>query len=155
MYLIRVIVGVCAVIISVKIGVDKSSKYKNEYYFWLSLIAFCDSYILEISYKKTEINNFLKYKSSSLDFDNFLNFFIKENKLLYPNYINFEEQNLINNVFNAIGKTNSQTQIELFNGYKENFSKILDEKHKTYQKFYSVSLKLSFICGLVLFIMVI
>lgn len=155
MFIIKVLIGILSIIFSVKIGIDKANKYKNEYYFYLSLISFCDNYLLEMSYKKEEIKKFLNFKSSSADFDEFLRAFIKDNKLNYPKYVNLEEQNLISSLFNLIGKSSSNSQVELIKSYKTNFIKVADEKNKNYNKFYSVYLKLSFICGLALFIMVI
>ena len=155
MFMLKLLIGISAIIISVKIGIDRASKNKRIYYFFNSVEITCDKFISDISYKKSNVNSVLKGKYPSNEYNLLIDNFTKNNKLVLPNFLSIEEKLLIEDMFNSLGKMDSEAQTKYILSIKNQIKKISNEKLLNYKKFYNLSIKLGFIFGLFIFIMVI
>ena len=155
MFVLKVFLGITIIILSVKIGVDKANKYKKIYYFWQSLVLMCDKFLVELLYKKANISSLKNCKYPFEGFNELLKNFFDNKKISLPNFLSKEESILVYEFFNSIGKTDTNSQIKEIESFKNQFLKISIDKNSFFKKYYTVSIKLGFICGLGLFIMVI
>ncbi len=155
MFILKLLIGIFSIVLAVKIGVDKSLKYKNVYEFYNSLINLCDKIISDLNYKKSKMSVILSNKFQSKDLNDMLKKLVKEKKLVVPNYLSKEEAFLIEDLFNSLGKVDANSQILAIEAFKTELKKIANEKYEKYKKYNTLFVKLGFISGLLIFIMVI
>ncbi len=155
MFIIKVLLGVSSVYFCSKIAMSKANSIKNRYLFWESASACCGLLLQEFSYKKRPVKALLKYNFSSSEFSVLLSNFINNHNLEFPPFINEMEENTLKSFFEEVGKSDSETQKLAINSYKTQFNSLAVEKKTEYKKSYSLTLKVGFSIGVMLFIMVI
>ena len=155
MFVLKLLIGISSIIFSVKIGVDLAKKDKNTYQFFNSLINLCDKIISDLSYKKSNIDSLLSTKFQSIELNDMLNNYVKNKKLVLPSFVSIDERFLIEDIFSSLGKVDSASQIKNLEAYKIELIKITNEKYVKYKKFNTLFIKLGFISGLLVFILVI
>ncbi len=155
MFVLKLLVGILSIILAVKIGADFALKDKKVYEFFNSLINLCDKIIADLNYKKSNIKVILSNKFQSNDLNLLLKKFVKEKKLEFPNYLLKEEVFLIEDLFASLGKADTNSQILSVEAFKVELKKIAKEKYEKYKKYNTLFVKLGFISGLLIFIMVI
>ena len=106
-------------------------------------------------YKKSNLNDFLNFEYTSVDFKNILENYINYQEIsFYPEFLGVDERLEFDNFFLSLGKTDSLSQIEVINAYKDKFHLKLEDKRVQYKKYYTLTSKLGFIVGLGIMIMV-
>ena len=150
---VKAIMGTISIILCVLLGKKSSNIFRKKAKLYKELYLFNNKFLVETKYRKREIdklinelnNNDLKQILYSLNNDCEINI----------NYLKTDEIEEICNYFNEITYLNSNS----IKGYLENINSILYEKmiesEKNMNKFCPLYLKLGFMGGLVLFIMVI
>lgn len=155
MFIIKIILGVSCVIICSKIAINRANLIKFKYLYFESALMLCNSMLCDIEYKKSSLSKNLSLKFSSYDFTQTVNYFIKNNQVLTPNYLLEEEKINVNAFFNELGKSDTNSQKLSLNFYKNYFLKLSNEKKLEYSKTYQITLKVGFSIGVMLFVLVI
>lgn len=155
MFLIKILLGILCVHLCSKIAITKANAIKESYLFWESASTCCGLLLQEFSYKKRPIKSLIEYNYLSSDFLILLSSYVKNEELEFPSYINFQEEIRLKSFFEELGKSDSETQKLAINSYKTEFSSLSIEKKAEYKKQYSLTLKVGFSIGVMLFIMVI
>lgn len=155
MFVLKLLIGIFSIVVSVKIGIDLAQKDKNAYLFFNGLVSLCDKILSDLSYKKSNIDKLLAGKFQSSDLNVLLNSYLKNKKLILPNYLSVEEKFLIEDIFSTLGKVDTLSQIKNLEAFKTELIKITKEKYEKYKKFNTLFIKLGFIGGLLVFILVI
>ena len=155
MFALKLIVGVLSIVFSCKIGVDKAYKHKKTYYFFESANMFCNAFLSDLLYKRSNLKEIIKIKYTSIEFEDSIKNFVINSKINLPNFLSLEEKTLFEGFLNSLGKYDTDSQIKIVEGYRDSFLKISNEKFLTFKKFYTLFIKLGFIFGLTIFILVI
>ena len=146
--------GTISLLLSTYLGFLLSKKYTDRKKFYLSFCEFNKILKNEISFSQKTIVEILKGRDGTDCFYKYLiSYFINKKELnLNVEYISKEEKDFLNNYVKTIGNSDKKTQIE----YIESISCYLDKKsnevsieEKKYKKTY---LKLGFLIGLILLI---
>ena len=155
MLYLRLSIGVVFILLSTKIGKNKGDKYKCSVLFYESALSFCSVFKSDLLYKKSKLNDFLDFEYSSIEFKIVLENYINNQENSYwPEFLSANERLEFDNFFLSLGKTDSLSQIEVINAYKNKFELKLEDKRLQYKKYYTLTTKLGFIVGLGLMIMV-
>jgi hypothetical protein len=138
-------------------GYKYSLKYQDRKDFFIDLFSFNELMINEISFRKRtllEINNKQNYKSR---FSYVLNNYIEnENSDKSQNgLLNNDEMDFIDNYFSMLGKSDSESQIKMLDTSKTIIKKYMDESTELAKKYTNLCVKLSFLFGLIAFLLII
>ena len=158
MSLLKIVIGVFAIIIFTKIGVNKSKIYEQNYRYYNALCIFCTNLLGELKYSKKELKTFENKEYFSADFSSTLSTFLNEGKdkiIFYPSYLNEVEKSKITTFFEIVGKGDSLSQQGVVNGFLDDFNVLKNEKYQTFNKYKSFYKKLGFYVGLIMLIMVV
>ncbi len=155
MFVIKLIFGFILIYFGVKIGKNRANRYKEEYLFWKSMLFICDKTYSELEFKKNSIDKILNVDYQSEDFQNLIKEFLKSTNVIAPYYVKSEELIYINEFFVSITKNDTNSLKSTLISLSKEFNKIVNEKEKTYRKYYNLSIKLGFFAGFSLLIMVI
>ena len=83
----------------------------------------CDRFLSDISYKKSNIDRVLANKYPSVEFNTLSKNFIKNKNILLPNFMSVEEKLLIEDLFNSLGKMDSEAQMKYISSIKNQIKK--------------------------------
>ena len=155
MLYLKLLIGVVSILLFTKIGKNKSNKYKKSYLFWSSVNMFIGDFKGDLLYKKSKLEDFLDRQYSAEEFTVLLNSLVNNEELEFPDFLDLEDKIDLNNFFLCLGKTDTTSQIDVINSFKEKFSMKMIEKYNSYKKYFSLSTKIGFIVGLAFMIMVI
>lgn len=158
MSLLKVLIGVFAIIIFTKIGVNKSKCYEQNYRYYNALCIFCTNLLGELKYSKKELKTLENKDYYSADFTLTLTSFLSSNKdeeVFYPTYLNEVEKTKITTFFEVVGKGDSVSQQSVVNGFLEDFNALKNEKYQIFNKYKTFYKKLGFYVGLIMLIMVV
>lgn len=155
MFLIKILVGVACVYLCCKIAVSKANSYKDAYLYYQSCVECCNLLLIEFSYKKRPLKSLLEYDFVSSDFSKSLNDYINYQNLEFPKWLDEKEVLRLKTFFDELGKSDVETQKLAINSNKIEFENVLIDKKSEYKKQYSLTLKVGFMVGVMLFIMVI
>ncbi len=156
MFVLKFLIGILSIFVFTKIGFDKSKKYKNVVSFYDSLCLLCDRFLVELQYKKSHLDNILKDSYSSVDAVRLFNSHLEnKNDLVFPSYINEEEKVIIKDFFKKLGQGDTDSQKIFINSFKKIFENNKDNYKIEFKKYSNLYLKIGFMCGLTLMIVVI
>ena len=150
-----VIYIVCVVIIlcSTYLGWGLSNYYKRRIVLFQNLDDFINFAISNINFFKDSveiiINQFLKSHSLSKEFRDCL-VKIKNNVEFNSILLKKNENNLLNDVFQFLGKNDSENQIVGLKNYSNQISMYLKQAEEDNKKIGSISTKLGFLLGLLI-----
>ncbi|MBR2377369.1 MAG: hypothetical protein IKA85_06360 [Clostridia bacterium] len=154
MFVLKLIIGIGAIVLAVKIAKDKSDVIKNEYLYFNGLVNFCDKVLSDLSFKKSKLEYLLNLEFNSKDLNLTLSTF-KNEKIIFPAYLSKDEEYLIIDFLTTLGKSDVESQIKNVIAFKKEFIKISNEKYERYTKTNKLFVKLGFVSGLLIFILVI
>ena len=156
MFAIKLIFGVILIFLSSKIAVIKAKNHKEKYLYYLSAKLMCKNLEGELLYLRRPINQALDIDYPSFYYAKTVNSVILgEKTIFYPDFLTVDEISKFELLFEQLGKTDSNSQMAYVLSCKEDFVKIENEKRLEYQKFYSLTLKIGFLIGVALFVLVI
>ena len=154
MFVLKLIIGIGAIVLAVKIAKDKSDVIKNEYLYFNGLVNFCDKVLSDLSYKKSKLERLLTLEFNSKDLNLTLSTF-KNEKIIFPAFLSKDEEYLIMDFLTTLGKSDVESQIKNVIAFKKEFIKICNVKYERYTKTNKLFVKLGFVSGLLIFILVI
>lgn len=158
MSILKLLIGVLAVVVFTKIGANKSHSYEQNYRFYNALCVFCSEYISELKFSKKELKSFINKDYGSIEFSNILSQFLTSKNAKetnFPNFLNEVEVNKLFSFFDSLGKSDSESQQGVITAFLNDFTAIKNEKYSIYKKYETFYKKLGFYVGLILLIMVV
>lgn len=143
-----------------------SKKYRKRKDFFNRLFAFNDEFLNEISYHKRPLNEFLKCYRQKSDFAVFLTLYLRSlgDENLYNDShtaltemgcFSNEEIQFILEYFSMLGKGDSQSQKQYYSGIKNRLNEYMDRAKADCEKYGKLYVKLGFLCGLTILILII
>lgn len=141
------------------IGYSLSNYYRKRVLFFTECVNFCNSISLKINFSKSFLKELIEKqveisKSEIKDvFKNYLETYSLEKINIY--YLCDDEKNIFINFVNELGKFDCENQLNQIEKCKNEFENILDTSIKEKSKYSSLYLKIFFLIGLVLSILVI
>lgn len=148
----KIFLGILITTLSTFIGYLFSNKFTKRKKYYKSFQTFNDKVKNEISFSKNSILNLLVDED---DFYNNLTLAFKGQKIIKPYYLNNDEFEFFKKYSESIGRSDKTTQMELINKFKENIDKYYNESKENEKKYKTLFIKLGFLIGLIVFILLI
>ena len=143
-----------------------TKKYRKRKSFFSQLFEFNERFLSEISYYRRPINEFASSSIYKGEFHAFLiEFFngIKESEISVDKiiesddyyFLSTEEKTVLRDYFYMLGKGNSEAQKAYFSSIKERLIKLRTQAETESKKYGDLYVKLGFLCGLLILILII
>lgn len=141
-------------------------KYRQRKLFFRQLYEFNERFLTEIAYYRRPLREFVSKYSYRGEFGDLLeNFFkslegeyVQENTLMDKAHFSFlkeEERRVIEDYFLMLGRGDSASQRGYFSSMKEQLSAVCVEADNTCKKYADLYIKIGFLCGLLILILMI
>lgn len=155
MFILKFCLGICLIFISTKIASLKAKNLKEKHLYFNSALIMCENLETELMYLKRPLKDALNIDYPSFYFAKTVKHVIDGEESFYPNFLTLDEIGKLDLLFSNLGKTDADSQIAYVSSSKMEFIKLSNEKREEYLKSYSTTLKIGFLIGLMLFILVI
>ncbi len=160
----KFIVGIALVAFTTFCGYFLAKKYRQRKLFFMQLLEFNERYLSEIAYYRRPIKDFTEKYTYKGEFDELLQDFfrslqsgesLRENLLDGAKYafLTIEEKRVVEDYFLMFGKGDSQSQKGYFSSVKSSLSKLQSEAETQCKRYGDLYIKLGFLCGLLLLIL--
>lgn len=160
----KFIVGIALVAFTTFCGYFLAKKYRQRKLFFMQLLEFNERYLSEIAYYRRPIKEFTEKYTYKGEFDELLQDFfrslqsgesLRENLLDSAKYafLTIEEKRVVEDYFLMFGKGDSQSQKGYFSSVKSSLSKLQSEAETQCKRYGDLYIKLGFLCGLLLLIL--
>lgn len=141
-------------------------KYRQRKLFFRQLYEFNERFLTEIAYYRRPLREFASKYSYRGEFGGLLeNFFkglevgyVQENTFMDKTHFSFlkeEERRMTEDYFLMLGRGDSVSQRGYFSSMKEQLSAVCTEADKTCKKYADLYIKIGFLCGLLILILMI
>ncbi len=164
--MIKFFLGVAIVAFTSFCGYLLSKKYRRRKLFFRQLNEFNERFLTEISYYRRPLRVFFAAYTYQGDFDVLLKDFFtaiagkkplaevfdREEKL---DFLTEEELRTVENYFCMLGKGDSNSQKSYFSSMKEGLATLQSEAEKTAQRYGDLYIKMGFLCGLFILILIV
>ena len=144
----RIFVGILGVILCTFIGYSYSLRFTKRCKFYDDLLNFINLLKTEVSFSKNTINEIYKNLDNMSDLYAFL---IKGEKV---RYLTIDEENMLHEFQSLVGSSDSSSQLKMLDYYEEKIRKKLKLEENNKIKFSSSGIKIGFMVGLIVFVMV-
>ena len=162
----KFLLGILVVAFGSFCGRFLAKKYRQRKLFFSQLCAFNERFLTEISYYRRPIREFAIENSYHGEFNELIEEFLENMETASPTdrnllgiadyvFLNEEEKKMIEDYFLMLGKGDSSSQKGYFSSIKDSLSKrasVATEECKRYGDLY---LKIGFLCGLLVLILII
>ena len=149
----KLILAVCCLIAGLCSGIKFSEKYTEKYKLYKSLNEFNEDFYEEVNFFRKGISSLGKKKYLSDTFSRILNEYFAENKIeKFPKFLTETQKNDIVNYFSAIGKSDAETQGEVYRNYSRKFASELQSAGEEQKKYGSLCKKAGLLIGLAAFV---
>ena len=162
--MIKFLLGVAIVCLSTCFGYLLASNYRNKKQFYKQLRDFNERFLNEIAYYKRPLGEFIsKYRYNGyfndllLDFQRNMREPLRQMRLNLKEYsfLKKEDVGFMEDYFQMIGKGDSSSQKNYFSAMKEEIQKRYFIAENEYKKYGDLYIKLGFLCGLFLLILIV
>ena len=129
-----------------------SKKYTNKKEYYFSFLNFNKLYLSEVKFTKLPIESLVKRCG-----DNVFTFRLKtsfEGKMCEYDFLNQNDNDFYCNYFNNLGMSDSITQENFANNSMEFIKNCLDDAIENEKKYKSLYIKLGFLFGLIIFVII-
>lgn len=158
--------GIAVVAFTSFCGYVFAKKYRIRKLFFREWTIFNERFLTEISYYKRPLGEFVSKHSYKGEFGVLLEVYFQSlpqnneefMKILQSSdygFLSAEEKTVVSDYFNMLGKGDSISQKSYFSAVKETLGKFQAESDATYKKYGDLYIKLGFLCGLFLLILMI
>ncbi|MBQ9729787.1 MAG: stage III sporulation protein AB [Clostridia bacterium] len=158
----KLIVGILVVCFTTFFGRFLSKKYRQRKAFFLQWSLFNERFLGEVSYYRRPIKEFYEKYVYQGEFNDFLQSFLEnlsnaEGKDVYEGLSFLEKDDIatVKDYFQMLGKGDSGTQKAYFTSVKSTLSTRLSVAETDAKKYGDLYLKLGFLCGLALLIVIV
>lgn len=162
---IKFVLGCCIVAFSSFIGYLLAGKYRQRKLFFKQYREFNERFLSEITYYKRPLGEFLtkvhykgEFQTLLQDFYTFLKQSLTSDQALNLSEYTFltkEEIATLEDYFQMLGKGDSISQKSYFSAMKEDIQKFYLSAENAYKKYADLYIKLGFLCGLMIVILLI
>lgn len=153
----KICIGIILIFLFVLIGYALSFKYNDRKNFYTDFFNFNSKLKDEIEFRQTVLNDIINNLNNNGYFYSELQSYLKfpQNYTVTCTFLNDEEKNEVINYFKTIGTGERTSQIK----YLDFISKIIENKKNNttaeYNKYKPLFIKMGFLFGLIIFIIVI
>lgn len=161
--LIKITVCLAILCFTTAVGYILASKFRNRKLFFEQLKLFNERFLREIDYAKRPIKEFIQIYAYKGDFNDILAIYLE--KLghfddflsLFPeiSYFTREEERMICDYFNALGKGDSSTQKSNFSCFDAQLNEYSKKAEIEYKKYANLYVKLGVLIGLAIIIIIV
>ena len=160
----KFIVGMAIVGFSTLCGYLLAKKYRQRKRFLSQMSVFNERFLSEIAYYKSPLREFASKYVYNGEFDAFLESYFQNLQEVYGRepfdfsaftFLTKEEQSFITDYFFMLGKGDSASQKSYFSGAKDTLKRLENEAQTDYKKYGDLYIKLGFLCGLFILILII
>ena len=162
----KFLIGITLVAFTSICGYLLARKYRQRRQFFQQLQEFNERFLTEISYYRRPIREFASKYSYRGEFGLLLEDFFKQAEersvndrsvfdLLMYTFLKSEEKRMIEDYFLMLGKGDSASQKGYFTSVKNTLAKLQIESELACKKYGDLYIKLGFLCGLLLLIIII
>ena len=163
--MIKFLLGVCVVAFTTFIGYLLGRKHRKKKLFFTQFSLFNERFINEISYYRHPLKDFITKYSYKNEFETLLErylYCIKDRVALKGNlihtadfdFLKTDEKNVVEDYFQMLGKGDSFSQKNYFSSMKEPLSTLEKTSVSTCKKYGDLYIKLGFLCGLLILILI-
>lgn len=163
--LAKFLLGLAIIAFTTYCGYLLSNKYRKRKVFFIVFFDFNERFLSEISYLKRPLVQWISSFSQDGDFGVLLSIFLNEIvnggeltetdlSIEQFSYLTKEEKNEILQYFSMLGKGDSLSQKAYFSTIKESVKKHRDNAENTAKKYVDLYIKLGFLCGLLILILI-
>lgn len=153
----NIFIGILIILVFTLCGYKYSLKFNDRKELFKDMFSFNEVMINEISFRKRTLIEIHKNKKYNSKFDSILNLYIDKMDidLSESGLLKIEEIDFIDNYFSMLGKSDSDSQIKLLDTSKSIIKKYMDESSEQAKKYVGLCIRLSFLFGLVAFLLII
>lgn len=163
----KLLIGIAIVCFSTYCGRFFSKKYLRRKRFFGQIYDFNERYLNEMSYYRRPLSAFLQKYSYQGEFSALLACFFEDlsqkttkktamnDCLSAYDFLTGDEKSLIGDYFQMVGKGDSLSQKEYFSSVRTSLLKLRDQTAEEGEKYGKLYLKLGFLCGLTLLIIIV
>jgi len=149
----KIILAICCLLAGLCSGIKFAEKYTDKYTFYKSLNEFNEDFYGEVNFFRAGISALGKKKYFSESFSRLLNgYFSKNTTINLPKFLTDSQKNDITNYFAAIGKSDAETQGEIYRNYSRKFALELQNAAEEQKKYASLCKKTGLLVGLAAFV---
>lgn len=164
--MLKILLGISLVAFSTFCGYAFAKKYRKRKDFFLKMSVFNERFLNEVAYYKRSLSEFAKSCSEKGDFGVFAVSFLHglgrkdllvdcKNALENMGYFSLEEREFIIEYFSSLGKGDSGTQLQYFSAIKTSLNEYIVAAKADYERYGRLYVKLGFLCGLTILILII
>ena len=164
--MIKFLLGIAIVSFGSYCGYIFAKKYRKRKLFFGQLKEFNERFLSEVSYYRRPLREFVSKYIYKGEFQMFLqNFFLEIDELSqsehssmgFPDceFLKSEDKALLEDYFKMLGKGDSASQKTYFSAAKEWIAKLYGDAENEYKKYGDLYIKLGFLCGLLILILMI
>lgn len=164
--MIKIILGISIVAFTSFCGYILSGKYRRRKEFFRQFNEFNERFLSEISYYRRPLADFITQFSYKGEFNELLHLFyerismeeeeelnLTENSCFY--FLLKEEKSFVDNYFLMIGRGDSVSQKGYFSSVKEKMISMRSDAENQSKKYADLYVKIGFLCGLLILILII
>lgn len=166
--MVKLLVGLAIVCFCAFLGYFLSKKYRKRKDFFLQMSQFNDRFLAEISYYRRPITRFLTQFSYKGEFDSLLSYFyqslqedscggrrtLEVGKGELP-FLSSDELSFVKDYFQTLGKGDCNSQNGYFTAAKGQINVIKEKSESDCKKYGDLYVKLGFLAGLALLILIV
>ena len=161
----KFLLGIAIVAFTSFCGYILTKKYRKRKLFFTQMYEFNERFLGELSYYRRPIGDFLGKYAYKGEFQDFLVYYFQniENPTFFNekmdttdfSFFTKDEKAVLRDYFPMIGKGNSTTQKAYFSTAKETLKKLKENAEKDAKKYGDLYIKLGFLCGLFILILIV
>ena len=162
----KLIIGIVTIVFTTLCGYFLAKKYRQRKLFFKELSEFNERFLSEIAYYRRPIKEFATKYTYKGEFGKLLQDFftaLEENALyedgfadiLNYSFLKVEEKQVVEDYFLMLGRGDSLSQKGYFSSVKNSLSALRSDAENACKKYVDLYIKLGFLCGLLILILIV
>lgn len=149
----KIILGLCSLIICIFVGYFFSKKFSQRLDFFNAFNNFNKRFKNEVGYTKNSIINLIEEETNKNDFHNYLlSFLVSEELKIEEKYLNKDDVIFFNNYLKNLCTSDTEMQIKYLESIDRQIELKVKEANDNDKKYRTLYIKLGFLIGLIIFI---
>ncbi|MBO5927354.1 MAG: hypothetical protein J6Q32_00685 [Clostridia bacterium] len=153
----NVLCGIIAICLCTFIGYYLSGRWTDRKIFYSDFLSFHNTLLKEIEFSKKSLPEIAETLSNDKDFNKYVKniYFNEQGKILKFKYLTADENKFLEDYFLKIGKSNSQVENGFLNSLTDEIINKSSQSAVNEVKYKKLYIKIGFLLGLMLFILLI